>query len=380
MRVDLRPAAGAVGRRRPADRGERSREHGRLGLGLLDRRIGRAEEPGVRLGVGLGPPEVARVRLVPELVVEDAARRVAGGEVSGEARVVGGIDAARLAAGLRPVGREADDQQHPEVALAGGPRRRGRGRPTRGHRARARRRPISRRSGSSGRRAPDSRRAPARAPPARRTRSPRRPRSRTGRPARQSRRTPQAALDGEDGRERPEPVARRSAARQELVAQAVEAAAHAPVDPHRAGLEDEAADQVGVDLARRLDLPSGGLLDLADDLGRLLVRELDRGGQLDARAPAPPRPGGAPTRRGSRGARRCGSSPPRARRSGGSSRPPRREPTRGRRPSRPRRPAGFAGARRARARPRARPRAPRTGRAPVRGLPFSFAAWSRASA
>src|SRR3954447_21259282 len=59
----------------------------------------------------------------------------------------------------------------------------------------------------------------------------------------------------------------------EFVAEALEAAADAGVDPHRADLEDEAADQVGVDRARRLDLTAGGLLDLGDDLLRLGVGE-----------------------------------------------------------------------------------------------------------
>src|SRR5262249_14325065 len=49
----------------------------------------------------------------------------------------------------------------------------------------------------------------------------------------------------------------------EVVAEALEAALDAGVDPHRADLEDEAADQVRVDRAGRLDLAAGGLLDLA---------------------------------------------------------------------------------------------------------------------
>ena len=44
-----------------------------------------------------------------------------------------------------------------------------------------------------------------------------------------------------------------------------EPAAHAGVDAQRAGLEDDAADQVGVDAAGRLDGAAGGLLDLRDD-------------------------------------------------------------------------------------------------------------------
>src|SRR5919109_1768838 len=60
-----------------------------------------------------------------------------------------------------------------------------------------------------------------------------------------------------------------------------EPAADAPVQPHRACLEDEAADEVGVDPAARLDSPAGRLLDLLHDLVRFLVRELDRGRELE---------------------------------------------------------------------------------------------------
>src|SRR5438093_8825276 len=67
----------------------------------------------------------------------------------------------------------------------------------------------------------------------------------------------------------------------EFVAEPVEAAAHAGVEAQRAGLEDEAADQVRVDALRRLDLAAGSFLDLADHVARLFLGELDRGGQLD---------------------------------------------------------------------------------------------------
>src|SRR5438105_137099 len=67
----------------------------------------------------------------------------------------------------------------------------------------------------------------------------------------------------------------------EFLAEPVEAAAHARVETQRAGLEDEAADQVRVDALRRLDLAAGSLLDLVDDAARLLVGEFDGGGQLD---------------------------------------------------------------------------------------------------
>ena len=70
----------------------------------------------------------------------------------------------------------------------------------------------------------------------------------------------------------------------ELAAEPVQAAAHARVDAQRAGLEDEAADQVGVDRAGRLDRAARRLLDLADDRGGLGVVELVGGGQLDRQA------------------------------------------------------------------------------------------------
>ncbi len=52
-------------------------------------------------------------------------------------------------------------------------------------------------------------------------------------------------------------------AREQLFAQAVQAAAHAAVQAERARLQDEAADQLGVDAARRLDLAARRVLDRA---------------------------------------------------------------------------------------------------------------------
>src|SRR6266508_3070823 len=57
----------------------------------------------------------------------------------------------------------------------------------------------------------------------------------------------------------------------ELSAKAFEAAAHAGVDAQRACLEDDASDQVGVDVARRVDGSTRRLLDLGDDLVRVVV-------------------------------------------------------------------------------------------------------------
>src|SRR5581483_3230797 len=71
----------------------------------------------------------------------------------------------------------------------------------------------------------------------------------------------------------------------EFSGQSFQPAAHARVDAQRAGLEDDAADQVGVDLALGLDGAAGGALDLLDDRARLVVGELERGGQLDVQLP-----------------------------------------------------------------------------------------------
>ena len=67
----------------------------------------------------------------------------------------------------------------------------------------------------------------------------------------------------------------------EFLTESVEAAAHARVEAHRAGLEDDAADQVGVDAAGRLHLAPGLLLDVGDDPLELGVGELVRGRELD---------------------------------------------------------------------------------------------------
>src|SRR4249920_3568486 len=55
----------------------------------------------------------------------------------------------------------------------------------------------------------------------------------------------------------------------ELVAETLQPAAHAGVHAQRTCLEDHAADQLGVDLARCLDRAAGGLLDLRHDRGSL---------------------------------------------------------------------------------------------------------------
>src|SRR6266700_7617708 len=70
----------------------------------------------------------------------------------------------------------------------------------------------------------------------------------------------------------------------EFAAKPFEAAAHARVDAHRAGLQDETADEIRIDAAGRFDLAAGGLLDLLDDLLRFLLRELERRRQLDVEA------------------------------------------------------------------------------------------------
>src|SRR3954452_24398199 len=61
--------------------------------------------------------------------------------------------------------------------------------------------------------------------------------------------------------------------------------AHARICEVRAGLQHDAADDRGIDLARRLDLSPGRLLYLLDHAARLGVRQLARRRQLD-RQPA----------------------------------------------------------------------------------------------
>src|SRR5919201_4764532 len=67
----------------------------------------------------------------------------------------------------------------------------------------------------------------------------------------------------------------------QFVSKSVEAAADAGVDAQRPGLKDDAADQAPVDGASGLDGAPGGLLDLANEVLRLRVAELDRRCQLD---------------------------------------------------------------------------------------------------
>ena len=46
-------------------------------------------------------------------------------------------------------------------------------------------------------------------------------------------------------------------------------------------MQDEAADQIRVDVARGVDLAAGRLLDLLQDAFRLVLRKLVGGGELD---------------------------------------------------------------------------------------------------
>src|SRR3954462_4656185 len=71
----------------------------------------------------------------------------------------------------------------------------------------------------------------------------------------------------------------------QISAESFEAAADAGVEAERSRLEDDAADQVRVDGARRVDRTAGGLLDLADDPPRLVVGKLMGRRHLD-REPA----------------------------------------------------------------------------------------------
>src|ERR671939_94302 len=70
----------------------------------------------------------------------------------------------------------------------------------------------------------------------------------------------------------------------QFLSQSFEPSSDARVRAIRAGPQDEAADQRGVDASRRLDLSSGRLLDLADDLAGLGIRQLACGHELDRQA------------------------------------------------------------------------------------------------
>src|SRR5437764_5263844 len=71
----------------------------------------------------------------------------------------------------------------------------------------------------------------------------------------------------------------------EFVSQSFQSPADARVDAQRARLQDDAADEVGVDLPRRLHLATPRLLDLLQDRLRLGVGQLARRRQLDGQAP-----------------------------------------------------------------------------------------------
>src|SRR5215469_10000731 len=71
----------------------------------------------------------------------------------------------------------------------------------------------------------------------------------------------------------------------EFVSQSFESPSQARVDAERARLQDDAADEVGVDLLRRLDLAAGRILDLLQDRLRLDVGQLASSRQLHREAP-----------------------------------------------------------------------------------------------
>src|ERR1700751_5538499 len=70
----------------------------------------------------------------------------------------------------------------------------------------------------------------------------------------------------------------------EFVSQSLQSSAPARVDAQRARLQDDPAHQVGVDLLRRVDLPSRRVLDLLEDGLRLGVAQLARRRQFDGEA------------------------------------------------------------------------------------------------
>src|SRR3954449_9153221 len=66
----------------------------------------------------------------------------------------------------------------------------------------------------------------------------------------------------------------------QFVSETFEAAAHTGVDAHRTGLEDDASDQIWVDLPLRLDLAARRGFDPAEDPAELLVVQLVRRREL----------------------------------------------------------------------------------------------------
>src|SRR5579862_1436841 len=70
----------------------------------------------------------------------------------------------------------------------------------------------------------------------------------------------------------------------EFVSQSFQSAADARVDAQRAGPQDDAADEAGIDGPGRLHLAAGSLLDLLQDRVGLRVAQLARGRQLDGEA------------------------------------------------------------------------------------------------
>src|SRR3954454_15780206 len=71
----------------------------------------------------------------------------------------------------------------------------------------------------------------------------------------------------------------------QLPAEPFKPSAHARVEPVRSDLQDDPADQARVDASGRLHAPAGCALDLLQQLSGVLIRELDRGGQLGVHDP-----------------------------------------------------------------------------------------------
>src|SRR6266705_706100 len=71
----------------------------------------------------------------------------------------------------------------------------------------------------------------------------------------------------------------------EFGSQEFQSSADARIDPKRARLQDDAADEARIDLLRRLDLAACRVLDLLQDRLRLGVGQLARRGQLDGQPP-----------------------------------------------------------------------------------------------
>src|SRR3954449_4283803 len=76
-----------------------------------------------------------------------------------------------------------------------------------------------------------------------------------------------------------------SLSRCEFTAQPLEAATKTGVEAQRSHLEDDSSEQFGLDAPGGIHVAAAGALDLLDDLTGLVVRQLDRGRELEREPP-----------------------------------------------------------------------------------------------